>query len=240
MDSRLTHLTTPSTSLLMKIFRLSYFLGPYSPGDTQSTALTTLKQCLHYDPDSSQCLPAHRLVKSLDKSFKKLEKSMEKEDWSAVVQQLSGEKGFLATFDGALEQHTSRAALGLPPSIPLPSAKRTSPRRTALLKAVCRAYQKQSDVTRGERYCNALLQMEGMEEDGDALMMRADALMAKEEWEEAVRVLERAFEASGRSNRDIHQRLQKAQRLLKQSRQKDYYKVLGVPRNADAKEIKKA
>jgi hypothetical protein len=35
-------------------------------------------------------------------------------------------------------------------------------------------------------------------------------------------------------------RLQKAQRLLKQSKQKDYYKVLGVARDADAKTIKKA
>ncbi|EPS99721.1 hypothetical protein FOMPIDRAFT_1147106 [Fomitopsis schrenkii] len=238
--TRLTHLTTPSTSLLMKIFRLSYFLGPYSPGDTQSTALTTLKQCLHFDPDSSQCLPAHRLVKSLNKSFKKLEKSMEKEDWAAVSDQLSGKTGFIASYESALEQHTSRAALGLPPAIPLPSAKRTSPRRAALLKAICRSYMKKNDAGRGERWCNALLEMEGMEDDSDALIVRADALLAKEEWEEAVRVLERAFEASGRSNREIHQRLQKAQRLLKQSRQKDYYKVLGVSRSADAKEIKKA
>ena len=35
-------------------------------------------------------------------------------------------------------------------------------------------------------------------------------------------------------------KLQKAQKLLKQSRQKDYYKVLGVARDADAKTIKKA
>lgn len=38
----------------------------------------------------------------------------------------------------------------------------------------------------------------------------------------------------------IHQRLQKAQKLLKLSKQKDYYKVLGVARDADTKTIKKA
>ncbi|KAH9843623.1 uncharacterized protein C8Q71DRAFT_729321 [Rhodofomes roseus] len=238
--TRLTHLTTPSTSLLMKIFRLSYFLGPYSPSDTQSTALTTLKQCLHYDPDSSQCLPAHRLVKSLDKSLKNLEKHLSKEDWRAVVSLLGGEKGLIATFESALEEHTTRAALGLPTSIPLPSGKRTSPRRATLLRAMCRAHLKLNDPKRGERWCNALLEMEGMQDDGDALMLRADALMAKEEWEEAIRVLDRAFEASGRSSREIRDRLLKAQRLLKQSKQKDYYKVLNVPRDADTKTIKKA
>ena len=35
-------------------------------------------------------------------------------------------------------------------------------------------------------------------------------------------------------------KLQKAQKLLKQSRQKDYYKVIGVSRDADAATIKKA
>ena len=142
-------------------------------------------------------------MKSLDKSFKKLEKSMEKEDWPAVIHQLGGESGFIATFDSALEQHTSRAALALPSAIPLPSAKRISLRRAALLKAICRAYLRQGDPTRGERYCSALLQMEGMEDDGDALMVRADALMAKEEWEEAVRVFERAWQASGGGNREV-------------------------------------
>jgi DnaJ family protein C protein 3 len=34
--------------------------------------------------------------------------------------------------------------------------------------------------------------------------------------------------------------MQRVQRLLKQSKQKDYYKVLGVARDADARTIKKA
>ncbi|OSX60668.1 hypothetical protein POSPLADRAFT_1070782 [Postia placenta MAD-698-R-SB12] len=232
--TRLTHLITPSTALLMKIFRLSYFLGPYNLGE-QSTALNTLKQCLHYDPDSSECLPAHRLVKSLDKSFKALEKHLAAEDWRAIVKLLAspaegGKDGVLSSFDVALEAHTKRGALGLPAVVPTPSAKRTSPRRAVLLR----------DPKKGERWCEALLGMEGMQDDADGLLGRGEALLAKEEWEEAVRVLERAFEASGRSSREIHQKLQKAQRLLKQSKQKDYYKVLDVPRDADTATIKKA
>ncbi len=38
----------------------------------------------------------------------------------------------------------------------------------------------------------------------------------------------------------IAQLLEKARRLMKQSRMKDYYKVIGVARDADAKTIKKA
>lgn len=44
--------------------------------------------------------------------------------------------------------------------------------------------------------------------------------MKSEEWEEAVRMLSDAFEKTGRSDREVLSRLQKAQRLLKQSKQK--------------------
>jgi DnaJ family protein C protein 3 len=95
----------------------------------------------------------------------------------------------------------------------------------------------------------------------DAWVVKDEAMLLRKEWEEAVRVFERAFESSGRSDRDVSfpfvfdcagcwitpstgasvlARLQKAQRLLNQSRQKDYYTVLGVARDADAKTIKKA
>ncbi|OCH93226.1 hypothetical protein OBBRIDRAFT_790394 [Obba rivulosa] len=243
--SRLTYLTTPSTTDFMKIFRLSYFFLPYTPS-SPSPALATLKQCLHYDPDSAQCLPAHRLVKSFDKSFQKLDRYLADENWRGAVELLAGDsadseqKTFVAKFEAALAEHTSRTALHVPPSIPLPDARKVSPRRETILRALCRAHVKLGQARQGERWCDALLQMEGMDKDTDGLIGRAEALMMKEEWEEAVRVLERAFEASGRSDREIHERLQKARKLLKQSRQKDYYKVLGVARDADAKTIKKA
>lgn len=74
----------------------------------------------------------------------------------------------------------------------------------------------------------------------DGWVGKGEALLAKEIWEEAVRAFERAVEGSGRRDRDVLNRLQKAQRLLKQSKRKDYYKVLDVPRDADTKTIKKA
>ncbi|KAI0751839.1 hypothetical protein C8Q80DRAFT_1231438 [Daedaleopsis nitida] len=244
--SRLAQLTTPTTSLWMKAARLGYFLFPYnSPTDPTSPAMGTLKQCLHYDPDSPKCLKMHRLVKAFDKSFKSLDKSLSSEDWRGVMKlllgaDLSGTDGFATKFDAALEEHMTRENLELHPQIQMPDAKRTSPRRALILKALCRAYIKTNQAKKGEQWCSALLEMEGLENDPDGAIGRAEALFGREEWEEAVRVLERAFEASGRSDREIHQRLTKAQKLLKQSRQKDYYKVLGVARDADAKTIKKA
>ena len=53
-------------------------------------------------------------------------------------------------------------------------------------------------------------------------------------------IFHRRFNNGANTLGQIKQRLQRAQRLLKQSRSKDYYKVLGVSRDADEKTIKKA
>ena len=91
----------------MKTARLGYFLFPYnSPTDPPSPAMPTLKQCLHYDPDSPKCLKMHRMVKAFDKSFKNLDKSFNNEDWRGVMKlllgsDLSGTDGFATKFDAA-------------------------------------------------------------------------------------------------------------------------------------------
>ncbi|KAH8105446.1 hypothetical protein BXZ70DRAFT_1070055 [Cristinia sonorae] len=239
--TRLSHLTTPTTELLMRIFRLSYFLFPY-PSST-NPAMATLKQCLRYDPDSKQCLPAHRLVKAFDRTFKKLDTAVSEEKWREVIDLLIGSDpatGFAAKFDETLATHSSPEALFLPSNIPIASPKRTSPRREAILRGLCKAYVNLKMADKGLRWCEDLLAMHGHENDSDGLVGRGEAALKNEEWEEAVRFFEKAFESSGRSNRDIHTRLQRAQKLLKQSKQKDYYKVLDVPRDADTKTIKKA
>lgn len=56
---------------------------------------------------------------------------------------------------------------------------------------------------KGEEWCQKLYDMEGGEEDADALRGLGEAAVVKEEWEEGVRLLEKAFEATGRSDRDV-------------------------------------
>lgn len=73
----------------------------------------------------------------------------------------------------------------------------------------------------------------------DGLIGRGEARLKAEEWEDALRAFEQAFEASGRNNQEIAEKVERARRLLKQARQKDYYKVLGISRDADQKTIKK-
>ena len=234
--SRLIHLTAPSTSQFMRIFRLTYFLLPVTSADS---AMNNLKQCLHYDPDSKECFTARRLVKNFGKTFDKLQDLINGEDWKEVVN-LLGKGTFTSKFDQALDAETTQEVLGLPPWLTLTPPRKSSPRREVILRSLCKAYVRIGQPKKGEAWCQDLGQMRGGSEDADALLGQGEVLLANEQYEEAVRVMEKAWDACGRKDKFFQQRLIRAQKLLKQSKQKDYYKVLGVSRDADQKTIKKA
>ena len=220
--SRLSHLFQPTTPSLMRIFRLAYFLLPPSQSTSSHTShLAPLKQCLHLDPDSPSCKPAHRLVKTLDKSFTKLDKFIQDNDWMGVVKHVAGPSkefpgdGLASTFEDALEKHGSPELLVSSSSIPIPDVRLSSPRRAHILRSMCRAYTKLNLPKKGEVWCDALLamsedalkaaseMMSGGSAEVDGWVGKGEALLIQEQWEEAVRAFERAVEGSGRSDREV-------------------------------------
>ena len=72
-----------------------------------------------------------------------------------------------------------------------------------------------------------------------ALLFKARAQLDKEDFEPAIKTLEHAQEIHGRTQQS-ETLLQKAHTLLKRSKTKDYYKVLGVANDADDRTIKKS
>lgn len=81
--------------------------------------------------------------------------------------------------------------------------RKKSPRKKEILSAICKAYLMLELPKKGETWCEQVLGMEGGENDMDALTLMGEAALVKEEWEAAVRYLDKAFEASGRSNNDV-------------------------------------
>ena len=104
-----------------------------------------------------------------------------------------------------------------------------------LLK-ISKAYTKLNDHEESVNTCNKAI---SMEESTDALFALSDAYTANEQFEEALRAVKRAAELRP-EDQSIKQKIQKAEAALKQSKTKNYYKILGVSRNAEKKEIKKA
>ncbi|RHZ75269.1 hypothetical protein Glove_216g54 [Diversispora epigaea] len=68
---------------------------------------------------------------------------------------------------------------------------------------------------------------------------RADVYLKLEKYQEAVNDLKAALELDG-SNQEIRRDLHNAERELKKASRKDYYKILGVSRDASEIDIKKA
>ena len=192
--TRLSHLRPTDTALLLRVAHLSYYL---SHSTTQ--AMGALKQCLHQDPDHKKCRDSHRLLKKLNKDFEKLEKVERASDWKGILRVVIGYKdnvGLIKRLEEALQDILE--SLALPSG--MDAVKSSQPWRI-LYKAACRAYGRDNQAKKGVHWCNAVLEFD--ENDSDALSSKGDIAMGKEEWEEAVRAYESAFEASGRSSREV-------------------------------------
>ena len=81
-----------------------------------------------------------------------------------------------------------------------------------------------------------------IEEIPDSLYILGDAQTAAEMYEDALRTFRRALEValSDEDKNTAKQKVQEAEVALKQSKEKNYYKILEVSRRATKKEIKKA
>jgi DnaJ family protein C protein 3 len=147
---------------------------------------------------------------------------MEANDRKGVLKHIVGSAkdfpgdGFARTFEASLLENGTPDMLA-PSSLklPLPNVLSTSPRRAFILHAACRAYLKLNVPKKGEPWCDELIAMSedtlralsdmggGTNAEVDPWVVKGEAMLLREEWEEAVRVFERAFESSGCSDRDV-------------------------------------
>lgn len=189
-----------------------------------------LKRCLAADPDNKKCARTLRELKKFKKAIDKLANWRDAARWNEVVVAIRGSS---TTDDGLVE---SAERIIKTADAELDPAR--SPVTTMLLSTLCKAYVHLGNTRKASEPCRLALARNP--DDAWALVSKATDAERDEEWDVAVSALTKAFEATGRTDRDILARLQKAQRLLKQSKTKDYYKVLGVARDADDKTIKRA
>jgi DnaJ family protein C protein 3 len=94
-----------------------------------------------------------------------------------------------------------------------------------------------NNVKKSTPFCEEVLKLRPTSLHG--LLNQAQRQVDADDFEDAIRTLDGAKEHHPSHNK-IQELLQKAHTLLKRSKQKDYYKVLGVSRDAEDREIKKA
>ncbi|KAI8608959.1 hypothetical protein BC830DRAFT_1208677 [Chytriomyces sp. MP71] len=201
----------PTPAILHRLATLRVKVGE------SAEALASIKECLKHDPENKSCKKLFRELKALEKALKKAEDLFAKNRWKSAVTELLGEKGYMQ----------------------LAEASGSDSVKLKGYKIACKCYAEVSWTfdQHGRTWCTKVIALD--EENSEALYYRGVVKLKDEEFEDAVRDLEKAHNAN-QGDRRISEEFMKAQRLLAQSKKKDYYKVLGVPRSASQKDIKKA
>ncbi|KAF9583932.1 hypothetical protein BGW38_008078 [Lunasporangiospora selenospora] len=223
--SRATHNAATNPKLMHRLSTMSYY-SLYMP----EQALGHVKQCISFDPENKLCKALFRKLKTTEKEMTKLRSDLENGRWAGAINKAVGSDQALST---SILQETETMEKDN-------NAVGKMPKRLLLsiYSAACKAYTETKDAKKALKWCSDTLSLD--ETNVDGLVGRGMAHLLNDEFEEAVRDLNQAHEASGGQDYNIQEKLNKAQRLLKQSKKKDYYKILGVSRTASEREIKKA
>lgn len=242
--TRVVHLS-PSPFLLRRLAVLSYFLVSEPGSQSRDAGLAHLKACLHSDPDNKACARMHRKVKSLEKALKKARNFYNSQSYRAVLSALKGAKVGGPTVVDEIKEVINAASEvqagdeeAQIPSTYRGDAVADSGLLIELYTMYCKAHTELGDLEKAMPYCDLVLAKDP--DNVEAVLARAEKALQEERYDEAVRDLTKAFEATGRTNPSIHAKLQTAQKRLKLSQSKDYYKVLGVKRTDPLSVIKKA
>jgi len=193
-----------------------------------TSALNAIKKCLHQDPENKACKKEFRMLKNSNKLLIQLDNFVNGQQWQSAIRILIKD-GFLDEIIAANNQLRKDNIF---------TPKSPSRLLAQLEEWTCQSYTnlKKSDLALA--HCNTALDLNP--DSIPALLAKSEHLLNMESYDEAISLLNKANEKTGGQNQQVRQQLDRAHRLLRQSKKRDYYKILGVPRDADAKTIRKA
>jgi DnaJ homolog subfamily C member 3 len=178
------------------------------------TAIKHFREGLKLDPEHRGCKDGHKLVKKIDKKKKKGDEAYDARNYEQAVQY----------YIEAIQIEPQHYVFA----------------RATMLKIV-QAYSKNGQH---DEAIQAAEQLVDEESTLEAFWALGDAYTAAEKFEDALRIfrqaLEEAPEGEGEQTQQAKRKVKEAEVALKQSKEKNYYKILGLPRTATSKEIKKA
>lgn len=184
--------------------------------------------CLHQDPENKECKKEFRTLKNGSKSLSQLQEFINGEQWHQAIRILITQR-FREQIETQITHLKENKIL-----------KPNAPNRllAQLDEWACQTYSGLKKHNVGIRHCDLALDLNP--DSVPSLIGKANYFLQEESYDQAIQLLNKANELTGGQNGNIRQQLERAQRLLRQSKKRDYYKILGVPRDSDAKAIRKA
>ncbi|CAK7567756.1 MAG: hypothetical protein SEPTF4163_005724 [Sporothrix epigloea] len=220
------HLTPGDVSPYLVISAIKFYaLDDFEKG------MSFVRKCLQSDPDSKSCRALLKQQKYVEKILAKVEKSFSKNQPSTGTMQLipSGENPGLI---GEVKDHISSLhAQGI---LPAASPNYLLSRLTSM---ACQGYYEMKNK-KANLWCEEALQLD--ENSLYGLLHKHKMQLDADQFEAAIETLKKAKAAHGEQSNLINTLINEANVLLRRSKDKDYYKVIGVPRDADDKQIKSA
>lgn len=218
----------------------------YSLNDYEK-AMQSLQKCLRYDPDCKECKKAHRGIKKMNKKLKGYDEKARKKKssghpiWTQFIAQLIDEGMYQQVENEAVDvlkqDFNSNIDVSSSKNINEPHGVEIG-LTDMLNEALCDALFYTKDYKKGEEYCNRVVAK--IPNYTNAILLKAQELLDSEDYEQAVNYLSDSINDHQIKDQKIHNKLREAQTELKRSKTKDYYKILGVSKQSNAKEIKKA
>ncbi|RIA95036.1 putative Co-chaperone [Glomus cerebriforme] len=224
--SSASQLNPNDLDLLVRLVNLNYFIL-YDP----KQSLQYIKQCIKYDPENKVCKNLKRKTKQFEDEVGRVSKHIEGYRFLAAVKMLIGtkeSKGLIKEVDEELKTLKT-----------LSEGKRKSELLMKLYAWACKAYAEIKDKSKeAVKWCSETLKLD--ENNVEALISRAEVYILEENYEGAMEDFKKAHDLTQGQDNRASRGYQKASKLHKQSKKKDYYKILRVPRTSSKKEIKKA
>jgi DnaJ family protein C protein 3 len=170
------------------------------------------REGLKWDPEHKGCKEGHKRVKALEKKKKKGQEAFDNRDFAAAVD----------LWTQALNIDPTHEAFNRP-----------------LQLMLSRAYSRMKDHTKAMEIAQQHID-EG--ESIEGLWALGEAQQAGEMYNLAVQTFQKAIEIAneGEEKQEANAKFKASQVALKQSKEKNYYKILDIARNANTKEVKKA
>ncbi|KAI4143342.1 MAG: hypothetical protein L6R39_004606, partial [Caloplaca ligustica] len=202
----------------------------YSVGDMDK-GLAQIRKCLHSDPENKACSKLYRRERQIEKTMKQVRNLKDKRQYNSAVKLLvpTGEDAGLIQ-DVKDEIEAGKAAGHIHKNAP-------DELYGSLVELACELYTEMNNKKKALPYCTDALKYNPHSLYG--LIAQSHRQMDAEDYEAAVATLNLASEHHP-SSPLIKPLLQNAHVALKRSKTKDYYKVLGVPTDADDRQIKRA
>ena len=169
------------------------------------------REALKFDPEHKGCKEGHKLVKSIEKKRKKGESAFEEGKYQEAID----------FWWQAINIDSTHTAFFMPTLL-------------RVVQAHSKLGQHNKAIEEAQKHID-------FQETDEGLLALGDAQIAAEKYEEALRSYRRAEEVAPgeEAKKKCQHKIREGEVALKQSKEKNYYKILGLQRSATAKEIKK-